>query len=672
MTLAGDVEVVFLDGAGVIVSVNPAWDDFCRRHGGDPRRSGVGVSYLEVCVAAGADPVAGQVADAVRSAISGTLTAPARMLVPCAGTGGTGWFDLMVHSRFDADGRVVGASVALSPVPVRSPAASLPPGDGLVPGVTSLACDRVVDLTGRVGDVIGERDRVAALLTATRSLAAQLDLSQVLEQLVVAARDVVDARYAALGVLGSDGTTLAQFIHSGMPAEVVAGIAAAGHPAMASFLGVPIRIRDTVFGNIYLTDKRDGGEFTARDEDTLVSLAATAAVVIDNARLHQEITWRDRWREAAIAVTNATLADPGSSDLLSLIAAQARGLARADNLSIGQSLPGGTTMAVRAADGAQARPMVGTVNPVAGSVLELVQRAGSFTSRDAFTDDRIPHVCGALPQTGPVLAVPLTLPGPTIGVITATRRRGREPFGEAEEFLLAHFAQQASVALELGRARASAERLQVLEERHRIARDVHDNTLSRLLGIGLSLQGILRHTTAPDLAARLDPLIDELDTAMSDLRTTIYTDAPTPGATAGGPVDLAAELDLVIHEAGTALGFTPTIAIDRDLDPRDLGPDRALAQHLVAVLREALTNIARHAGAHAVHIAVTGGARIELVVTDDGRGLPDRGHAISAHGGHGLANMADRARSVAGAFSISDNPAGGTTLRWSAPPAPTG
>ncbi len=517
--------------------------------------------------------------------------------------------------------------------------------DPVFPEVARLELnDLLSQLIDRAQEVMGAQDRLRVLLRGTRAVAADLALSVVLHQIVESARELADASYAALGVIGPDGT-LTQFVHVGIDPGTVGQIGdlpqgrgilgllthdprpirlpdlnqhadasgfPAGHPPMKSFLGVPIRVREEVYGNLYLTEKRDGAPFTGEDEELVVALATTAAVAIQNARLYEETLRRQRWQQASTEITAALLSGAGPAEALVMIADQARILMDADDAVV---------------LGADAAP------PAGGA-------AGGTT-----------------------LSVALAGAGRPAGSLRVSRLPGREAFSAEDRELAQTFAEQAALVLELARVRADAERVRMLEERERIARDMHDHVIGRLFGAGLSVQSLARWIDDPEGERRLAAHVDELDGVIRDIRTSIYAlsrgrdDAWTPPA----------RIRQVVSESAAHLGFDPLVRL---AEPLGLQPASPLVDQLLAVLREALTNIARHAGATQVEVVVEVGEVIRLQVRDNGRGLPEAGAGQPgrrADGGHGLVNMAHRAEVLGGSFGVTALPSGGTALVWEVP-----
>jgi len=241
-----------------------------------------------------------------------------------------------------------------------------------------------------------------------------------------------------------------------------------------------------------------------------------------------------------------------------------------------------------------------------------------------------------------------------------TRDRGREAFTASDVDVLTHFGEQAALALELEQARADAERVLVLEDRDRIARDMHDHVIGRLFAAGMSAHGLARWIDNPAGRRKLAAHVDDLDAVIRDIRTSIFALDHDPVQAWGLP----ARVQQIVSESVGHLGFAPTVHLDSGLD---LPAGSVTERNLLAVLREALSNVARHADAGRVEITLSGGATLELTVDDDGRGLPPHRAAPGLAGGHGLVNMADRAATVGGTCTVTSRETGGTRVHWRAP-----
>ncbi|TFD82806.1 GAF domain-containing protein [Cryobacterium fucosi] len=521
--------------------------------------------------------------------------------------------------------------------------------------------------------------RLRSLLQASQSVVEQLELSSVLRRIVDVAVELVGARYGALGVIAPNGG-LEQFIHVGMPdglAERIGhlpvglGLLGAlidepqpirlarlgdddrsvgfpdGHPAMDGFLGVPVRVRGAVFGNLYLTEPASGA-FTGEDEELLCVLAATAGIAIENARLFDETQRHQRW-SAGTAEISAALLSERADDPRALLADRLGAIAGADLVCV--VVPGSPeTLLVDTARGALADQVRGLVFPASAAVCGRALESGQpfLTYGAAGHPDEVILI-------GPTMVIPLRTAGRPYGVLTASRRAGRPGFSPGELEMAADFVGQAGVALELARGRAVRQRLAVLEDRSRIARDLHDQVIQRLFAAGLGLQAIARTVVEPDLRYRILAQVDALDDAIAEIRTAIFALSaqihPDRPSVRHRILDLLAEL-------GPLFEHPPRITFSGPIDL--LTPD-ALADDLVAVLREGLTNVLRHAGARESTVSVgVAGDTITVDIVDDGVG--PAGAVTSS----GLANLAERARRWHGALALTGIDAGGCLLRWSA------
>ncbi|GAA0373526.1 GAF domain-containing protein [Microbispora corallina] len=571
------------------------------------------------------------------------------------------------------------------------------------------------ELQTRLEAVLATRDRVHALLEAVVSIGSDLDLETVLRRIVETATTLVDASYGAMGVIGEENT-LVQFVPVGLSEEEIARIEhwphglgllgllikeprtlrlshisqhpesygfPPGHPPMGSFLGVPVRVRDEVFGNLYLTEKRGGGEFDEEDEAIVVALATAAGVAVENARLYEASRRRETWLQASSEITTRLLSGADPQEVLRLIAHRAREMADADAAAI--LLPGphdtlqpvledGESLRVPAeagtTGGAEAGTGLGAGATGTGSGAERAARTvpveGSLAGRaflrgePLMVDDPAGSdlllAFGEGLSLGPVAAVPLGAPGAVRGVLSLVKRPGRMPFSTSELRMLHAFSGQAAVALELAEARKDAERLGLLEDRDRIAKDLHDVVIQRLFAVAMTLMSAVRLVERPEASSRLQTAIDELDTTIRQIRSTIFA-LQTPREE-GAPSLRSQIVDLVENARGH-LGFMPGLSLEGRLDSEVPEP---VAEHLLAVLREALSNLVRHAKASRADVTVRAGdGRLTLVVRDDGVGVPETGRRS------GLRNLADRAEGLGGAFEVTAPEGGGTRLEWSVP-----
>jgi signal transduction histidine kinase len=557
------------------------------------------------------------------------------------------------------------------------------------PDLPRLELDQLLgQMIERAHEVMAAQGRLRGLLRANQLITGQLALPRLLRGVVEAAAELIGARYAALGVVSEQGG-LTEFVHTGIPADVVDRIGhlpegkgllgaliedprpirldrigddprstgfPADHPPMNSFLGVPIKISDRVFGNLYLTESTKGA-FTAEDEELARALASTAAIAIENARLYEAARTRGEWMQASAAITGQLLspASPGEADTLRLIAERSREIARAALVTVVRPTEEGDELKVEVAVG----PLGGTVQgvtvrsdtSVAGRVLAGgeplrladVEQAGLATS-----------LLKGL-NLGPVLVLPMRGSDRIHGVVTVGRAQGEPTFTAEDLAMAAGFANQAAVAIELAEARAEQERAAMLDDRERIAADLHDHVIQRIFAAGLSLQAVVAGLGPGKNSERLRTTIDDLDVTITQIRTAIFQLQEVPDRPAQGP---RARLLAVTEEQTRTLGFSPSVRFSGVMDTLP-GP---LVEDLLAVLREGLSNVARHARAHLVDVEVrTTGERLILDLRDDGVGLG------ASTRRSGLANLRRRAEQRGGTFTVQDVEPRGTRLVWSVP-----
>jgi signal transduction histidine kinase len=563
------------------------------------------------------------------------------------------------------------------------------------PDLPRLELDQLlVQLVDRAQEVMAAQNRLRGLLRANQLISGHLALPELLRGIVEAARELVGARYAALGVIAPDGG-LAEFVHSGMPADDVERIGhlpqgkgllgaliedpqpirllrigddprssgfPASHPPMDSFLGVPIRVRSEVFGNLYFAESTKQA-FSAEDEDLARALAATAAVAIANARLYEASRARGEWLQASAAVTSELLANHlDAAEPLRAIAEHSRRIAHADVVTVARPVDPATDPAGEDA-GLRVEVAVGPLaTEVLGDTVSLRQSLAGYvyTSGDPVRISQ-PGDRGLRPATvgdlevGPVMALPMRGSSRVHGVLTLARARGRQAFGADELEMAGGFADQAAVAIELAAARAEQERAQMLDERERIAADMHDLVIQRLFAAGLTLQGSIAGIPPGRSRDRVTATIEDLDTTIRQIRTSIFQlQRPTTGVQAG----LRARLLDIATEAAAGLGFDPAVRFSGVID---VLPEHT-AGDLEAALREALSNVARHAGARTVEVdVVSRDGGLVLTVRDDGAGIGDVARRS------GLANLDQRARRHGGTCTVEPAEPTGTHLTWRVP-----
>jgi signal transduction histidine kinase len=547
-------------------------------------------------------------------------------------------------------------------------------------GELDLALDNLV---ARARDVLKIQGRLRSLLRANQAIVEQLDLPVVLERIVNSAVELVGAKYGALGVVAPDGT-LEQFINVGMtPDEIIAighlpeghgllgaliddphpirlerlsddsrsvGFPAA-HPPMGAFLGVPVRVRDEVYGNLYLS-RENTQAFSSEDEQLVTALAATAGIAIENARLYAETRRRQAW-SAASAEFTANLLSPENGSAIATLAGRILDLSAADVVWV--LLPGENPaeLVVAVARGLDEENMQGaSVNEV-DSLAASIIRGGQPRQVDdgiglgfTLSDGR---------PLGPALAVPLMTDGLAEGVLLVARMHRGLPFATSDLEMAADFAGQASVAMELEAARADRQRMVVLEDRGRIARDLHDHVIQQLFGTGLELQSIAGALPMGPVSDRIVQSVTNLDASISQIRTIIFALSAQTGESRNSVrhwiIDLANEL-------APALASTPAVSFS---GPVDLVITDELADDVIAVAREALVNVVKHAEAtHAsISLAVRDG-EVFLEVVDDGHGFDGTQRRS------GVANLEHRAVSRGGVFAV-ESDGSGTRILWQVP-----
>jgi signal transduction histidine kinase len=553
-----------------------------------------------------------------------------------------------------------------------------------------LQLDQLLDeLQVRIDAVRSTRDRVHNLLEAVLSVGGDLDLAQVLRRIVEAAVVLVDAEYGALGVI--EGARLSQFLTSGVSEEQAEAIGPlpsghgilgelirhpeplrlselaehpasygfpANHPPMHSFLGVPIRIRDEVFGNLYLTEKRGGAEFDGEDETVLRTLAVAAGVAIENARLYKAARDSQQWLEANARVIGELLSGADEMAVLQGIVQHARRILDADLGVLALPVADSTDLQVVIAVGVDAESHRGLVLPVEGSFMGAAIAAGEPVATAHIQKD--PQVTAGPPRwdgLGPVVAVPMVTEHEARGVLLLARKEQGIPFSEGETAPLAAFAGQAALAMELAERRQVAEQVALLEDRDRIARDLHDLAIQRLFATGMTLQSSLRFVDHPEATERVMRAVDDLDETIKIIRSTIFglraRDADRKR------LGLRARVASSTESAARSLGFSPSLRMEGLIDT---DVPQAVAEEAVAVLEEALSNVARHAQANAVEISLTvASGELTVTVVDDGIGLPAAGRRS------GLLNLAERAQRLGGQTHTAAAPDGGTRVVWKVP-----
>ncbi|MBB5960443.1 signal transduction histidine kinase [Saccharothrix tamanrassetensis] len=546
-----------------------------------------------------------------------------------------------------------------------------------------LRLDELLDeMRERLTEIGSTRDKMQGLLDAVLAVGAGLELDSTLQRIVQAAVELVGARYGALGVLGARDN-LSEFVYVGIDPETRSHMGhlpegkgllgllieeprairlhdlaehpasvgfPANHPPMHSFLGVPVRVRDEVFGNLYMTEKVDGADFTPDDEVVLSALAAAAGVAVENARLFERSRMRERWLEATAEINSELLGGASSGDALYLIAQRTRELSGASmSLIVLAEGVGERRLRMVAGAGARAEGLVGGVFAGAGSFVDEVL--------DSRTPMLIEDLEGRLGDTsvevGPGVAVPLRTGSVKTGVLLVARDKGSAQFGADQVPLLASFADQAAVALEFAENQQARRQVDILEDRDRIARDLHDHVIQRLFATGMSLQGALGAIREPRVRERVQKAVVQLDETVLEIRTSIFD------LQAGDDVPgLRRRLLDLISELTEDVPITPTVRMTGTVDnsvPEHIG------EHAEAVVREAVSNVVRHARAGELIVTVEAAETLTITVVDNGIGMPDQ---VARSG---LRNLEQRAVELGGTCAVGSGLDGGTRMTWQVP-----
>ncbi|HEY8454439.1 MAG TPA: GAF domain-containing protein [Actinopolymorphaceae bacterium] len=567
----------------------------------------------------------------------------------------------------------------------------------VLPDLSRLRLETLLrELVDRADQLVENERRVHRLLDAVVSVASNLALPEVLQRIVRCSCELVGARYGAVGVIGPD-RTLVEFITYGVSegqrkhigqlptGKGILGLLIneprplrlrdisqhpassgfpANHPPMRSFLGVPVLVRGEAFGNLYLTEKQGGGDFTDEDEEVVVALAAAAGIAIENARLYDVSRRRESWLQASTEITTQLLSGASPSETLDLIAERARAVAGAELAMLALVDEPGGDLVLEAVAGPDAERLRNERVQTAGTPIGDVMR----TSRPYVFDCDVTafgwndNAETAQLKGGSMLLVPLASGPHMLGVLIVTRPDVQAAFDPSDMHMVTTFAGHVALALEFARAQEDRGRLAVFEDRDRIARDLHDHVIQRLFAVGLGLQGISRQVTRVDLADRVNGYVRDLDTTIQEIRRTIFSLQERTGDRRS----LRSQVLEIAQDAATSLGFEPRVALEGPLDsavPDEMRPE------VLATLREALTNVVRHAHASQADVLIRADVlhrAFQLRLTDNGIGVPANPPRRS-----GLTNMNERATRLGGFFRIEPRPQGGTVLIWQVPLEPS-
>lgn len=558
------------------------------------------------------------------------------------------------------------------------------PAGGTAPSVT-LPIDAVGDLTDRAEQLSRSQSRLRDLIRVNNDLTSNLDLEVLLRRIVEVGTELMHARYGAMGVIADD-QTLEQFITVGMDRETVAQIGPlpqgkgllgalitnpepvrlatlgddsrssgfpAHHPPMKSFLGVPIRVRDEVYGNLYLTDSLHG-EFSVDDQELAVALAASAGIAIANARMYEDSQYREKWA-SALAETARRLIAEEDEEHLGFLVDRVNDLGDADLVCIARMTSSGELMIGRAV-GTEAEALIGESFPLDKTACgDAMRGANPVVTRESGARQPL-----GLPTEAPLgnsMAIPFTIGAGVGGVLVVARHRGRAPFSSRDLEMVSSFASHISVVIDRAESRTIRRRVARLEDRSRIARDLHDHVIQRLFAIGLNLQAAATDLDA-DSSDTVNEQVREIDASIAQIRQSIFALHHDSKVTSVGlrsrVLEIIDRMDVEGPEKLTArVSF---------LGPVDLMSGATLGDDITAVVTESLVNVVRHADATTVDVVISASAgRVSVDVTDDGIG-PGKSTRRS-----GLANLRARADRHDGSFEVAPGPTGGTRVTWSVP-----
>ncbi len=521
-----------------------------------------------------------------------------------------------------------------------------------------------------------------SLSGAIIALNADLDLSAVLNRFLDVSLAHTGAKHAAINVLGPDGRSV-DFYFKGVDRSVwdllgrgpgavgVLGRIPAygtlvvdevtehpayqgfpeGHPIIGSFLGTALRVRDRVFGYLYLASK-DGG-FTAQDETIVRALAAAASVAIDNSTLYQDALERERWLTASQEITTRLLADPGDEGALARLVEATKELAQAAVATL--VLPGmDEQWVLEFTVGAKADELLGLVLPEGGHALKTIRSGvGSYAIEPAGE-----VILEPVRSFGPALYAPLRAEGRTVGLLMLFRERGQPGFGATDLDTAQRFADQAALALSVAELRHVKDVSALLEDRQRIADNLHDLVSQELFAAAIQLES-LDEQVPPEFRTTLENIRHNVTRAQREVRGVVST---LDDERSSEPLSERVRREIVLSQ--NALGFAPGVRVDWDALPPELGADSSLVDDLVAVVRESLSNVAQHARASKAEVTISvEGDRLAISVTDDGVGPPEE---YSRHSG--TSNLANRALRRAGSFSLQPakpgTPKPGSIMLW--------
>jgi signal transduction histidine kinase len=532
------------------------------------------------------------------------------------------------------------------------------------------------------------QERTRALVEAGIALSSELSLEAVLQKLVETAATLTSARYAALGVLDPAGRRVERFLTVGIDEETYTAIGELpsgrgilgilirdatplrlhdlgedprsvgfppGHPVMRSFLGVPVALRGVAYGNLYLTEKNGGADFTQEDEDTVVMLASQAAVAIENARLYESATRWSRQLESMNEVMNVLVTEFDLGKLLQLIVGRLHELIRARAVTI--ALPHGESARIEAAAGEVTDEHIGMVLPKRSKTMRILERRRSERVDSVLDDPEVDQESARRLEMNTALYVPIVVRDEAIGVIGVHDKLGPDPRFSHEDLRLAEtFAARAAVAVDLSRrvARDALRRVVGAQEleRRRLARELHDETGQALTSILLALRSIEEAPSDEEMRSAVREVRDLVRSTLQDVRQLAVELRPKALDDFGLVAALERLTESFVEQTGIAVEFQTAL-------PEGRLPAEAETA-LYRIVQESLTNIVKHARASRVSVVLTRkDDSVSVIVEDDGVGFePGR----AREGGLGLVGMRERVGLLGGRFTVESRPGAGTTF----------
>jgi two-component system, NarL family, sensor histidine kinase DevS len=543
----------------------------------------------------------------------------------------------------------------------------------------------LAEVQDRIEKIVEGRDRLDGLVEAMLVVTSGLELDATLRRIVDTAIQLVDARYGALGVRGH-GHDLVEFVYQGIDDDTralighlpqgrgVLGVliddpqpirldniqqhpASVGfppnHPPMRTFLGVPVKIRDEVFGNLYLTEKANGQPFSEDDEVLVQALAAAAGIAIANARLYAQSRARQAWIEAARDIATEMLSGADPATVFALVAEKALKLADATATMV--AIP---VEADPLASDAAELVITETSGELSISLDEAALPAAGTPIGDAFVDgtprrlDNLELAIGDFTDPGPALLLPLRVADTAAGVLVVLRRAWLPPFTDEQLDMMAAFAGQAALAWQLATSERRMRELDVLTDRDRIARELHDHVIQRLFAIGLAMQATVPLARSPEVQRRLSEQVDDLQDVIQDIRTAVFSLHTTPSG--------ATRLRQRLEEAIAACAGSGLRTLVQFVGPVSV-VDATLADLAEAFVRAAVGDVSCQPNVSRLSVIVEVGDELCIKVAADGPSLPDEATTNS------LVEMRRIAEEIGGSLTVETGPDSETLLCWSVP-----